>query len=132
MTQNDIHELLERIDNEPSVLLLGQKFLSTYTGLDPFLYQVSKEFAPKESPISVYSDLWSLFPSGLSRTECAKLALIRDKAKPQWWLRKILNKRWNIVYSSGVDGVITHGVGPNAEFALIPVQSTSFRREYIT
>lgn len=132
MTQNDILELIDRIKTEPSVLLLGQNALATYSGRNPFLYQVGQMYQKEDKTPLQYTDLWSLFPSGISSTECRELASIRDTIRPQWWLRKILNQRWNIVYSSGIDGIISHGVGPNAAFTPIPVQATTFKREYIS
>ena len=133
MTQNDLLTLIDRINVEPSVLLLGQNALASYTGQDPFLYQVNEDRQTEGNDIvRVYRDIWRAFPSGLSSAVCRKLTTSRDKIKPQWWLRKIMSQRWNIVYSTGVDGTITHRVGANAEFSLIPVEATTFKREYIS
>lgn len=128
MNQKDTYELIERIGTEPSVFIMGQKALASYTGNDPFLFYVSQKY---KHTIPDYQSLWSL-SDRLDERLCKDLNQISGTIMPQWWLRKILSMRWNLVYSSGIDAIIAHGVGPNISIVSIPKDKTAFKREYIS
>lgn len=128
MNQNDILDLIDRIRTEPSVLIMGQKALSSLSGSDPYLFYVGQKY---RKTITDYQSLWTLSDS-LDESICEELNQISGSIMPQWWLRKTLCMRWNIIYSTGIDAVIAHGVGPNLSLISIPKDKTAFKRDYIS
>ena len=127
MQETDIMELIDRIGTEPSVLLLGEMALSSYTGVDPYLSYVGWK---KDRKLRNYRTLWEL-SNPMGEAQWKELNQFSGELVPLWWLRKILSMRWNLLYTTGVDSVVAHGVGPNFELHPIPTKST-FKRDYLS
>ncbi len=134
MDSKEMINLIDRINSEPSVLFLGQKYLSTYDGNDVFFDTINKELGQEKMPRPAgYSDLWkSLTENGiLQREDFEKMFSTIHSIPDQNWLRHILSLRWGIVYTSAIDSCIAHCVGGDFNFSPISPESHEFVREYV-
>lgn len=59
MDRTTLEALIERISRDPSVLLLGQNYLASKSGQNPFGEELSRRFASKGiNPDGNYSEIW--------------------------------------------------------------------------
>jgi hypothetical protein len=135
MDRSEILKLIDRIRTEPSVLFLGQKYLSSYDGHDAFINTISSELCNNMLPSNAtYYDLWNFLCNGkaLKIEDFEKMFSAMHSIPEQKWLRSILSMRWGIVFTSAVDSCIAHSVGSDFSFSPIsPESKDRFKREYM-
>ncbi len=129
-------ELIQRIATEPSVLFLGQNYLSSMTGKNPFYDAVnSRLFDGKLSSRVDYTNLWEQLNNGepisTENIDAMLDVLINDVPK-QPWLRKILSMRWGMVVTSAIDAAMFQCVGDGFSVRPISIDQRSFNRRDIS
>lgn len=131
-----VEELIQRIATEPSVLFLGQNYLSSMTGHNPFYDIVNtKLFDGKLSSKVDYTCLWEHLNDGepISAENIDQLQSVLFNDIPgQPWLRKILSMRWGMVITSAVDAAMFHCVGSNFSVRTISLDQRVFNRRDIS
>ena len=132
ISSEDIKNLIDQIREEPSVLLLGQNYLSSFNKSNPFL-DASAHYWKSSDALSSVNQIWDFLQdkSKLNIDDFQKVREVYSDIPTQWWLRKILAMRWGIVYTTAVDGCLSQCVGPNFSMEAVPMTVKSFRREYI-
>lgn len=132
LTNDEISSLIERVKDEPSVLFLGQRYLYSLDGTNPFYETIQNQLSiPKE--INCLKDIWVTVGSDkMNDASFSQLQQVVTSMPTQWWLRKILSLRWGMVYTSAVDSCITQCVGSNFLLEPIPMKPRlQFRQEFI-
>jgi hypothetical protein len=134
MDLTTLEALMERISQTPSLLLLGQNYLASKTGKNPFIEELAKSFGKKDiHSHSDYSEIWKCLADGgsLSGSALSEMAEAASKVPMQPWLREILGLGWSTVYTSAIDDALTSCVGDNFGMSPIRVGIRVFRREFI-
>ena len=105
INNEELKNLIDQIREEPSVLLLGQDYLSSFNKRNPFL-DVSSRYWKADNVLNSVTQIWDYLQNGnkLSVDDFQTIREIYPNIPTQWWLRKILAMRWGIVYTSAVDG----------------------------
>lgn len=135
MQTSEMFKLIERIRTEPSVLFLGQEYLSSLTGKDIFYNAINSSICGGRAPATpCYENLWKYANSGQALTADTFSNFYREvlQLPTQQWLRSILSMRWGMVYTSAVDACLTHCVGPDFTFNSLGPEKIRFRREYMS
>lgn len=135
MDNKTMSNLINQIKNEPSVLFLGQGYLSSLSGQDYFYDAVNRELCGGKAPaVSSYQSLWEHMNGGrpLQSEQFDQMYRIVCDLPPQSWLRSILSMRWGMVFTSAVDSCLTHCVGPNFRFEALGYDKSRFKREYMS
>lgn len=135
MNHRELADLIERIKTDPSVLFLGQNYLSSLNGHNLFYETVNKELCDNQMPqLMEYKNIWEYVgcEGKLGEDEFAKLRQIVGKIPTQAWLRKILSMRWGMVVTSSVDSALVNCVGQNFTLSSIGYDVTKFRREFMS
>ena len=135
MMHSELSNLIDRISTEPSVLFLGQDYLGSLTGQNPFLELATNNYCHGETdPITNYFDLWDKANSGepLNEEVFQELSSIASQISDQMWLRSILAMKWGIVYTSAIDSCLVNRVGENFSIELIRKEKKLFKREYLS
>lgn len=135
MNVEEMLKLVERIRTEPSVLFLGQEYLSSLTGKDIFYDAINSSICGGMAPATPgYENLWEYANGGQAlTTDTFQACYCQVMQLPtQQWLRSILSMRWGMVYTSAVDSCLTHCVGPDFTFNSLGPEKSRFRREYIS
>ncbi len=129
-------ELIQRIATEPSVLFLGQNYLGSMTGRNPFYDAVNKRLLKGElSSVIDYTNLWSHLNDGKpisAENVDSLLDVLLNDVPVQPWLRKILSMRWGMVVTSAVDAAMFHCVGRDFSLKPISLDQRSFNRRDIS
>ena len=135
MDNTVIENLRERISTEPSILFLGQDYLSSKTGTNLF-YDKANELlcgGGLSSRID-YTELWNAVNMGkpLSSGDFEKLRDILKNIPEQRWLRKILCMRWGMIMTSAIDAVMYRCVGSDFSVKPISMEQRTFKRSYVS
>ena len=129
-------ELIQRIASEPSILFLGQNYLSSMSGHNLFYDAVNEKLLDGALSSEVdYTKLWKSLNNGAPiSTEIvdAMLEVLIKEVPVQSWLRKILCMRWGMIISSAVDAAMFHCVGSNFSLRTISLDQRSFNRRDIS
>ena len=134
MSHMDLSSLIEQIRSNPSVLFLGQNYLSSYSGRDPFYEIVNRSICNGTMPTTPsYKNIWNAVNDGkpLNNHSFSKLSQAAKQVPTQPWLRSILSMGWGMVFTSSVDACLTHCVGLDFVFNTIPRDEKRFRGDYI-
>lgn len=135
MDNNIIEILIKKISTEPSILFLGQDYLSSKTGENIFYKQANKIFCEgKLSAKTNYTELWNSLNKGnvLSTGDFDNLRNILKDIPEQQWLRKILCMRWGMIMTSAIDAVMYRCVGNNFSMKPISMEQRVFKKSYIS
>ncbi len=129
-------ELIQRIATEPSVLFLGQNYLSSMTGRNPFYDAVNEKlFGSRLSSSVDFKNLWEQLNGGESISAeniDAMLEVLINDVPTQPWLRKVLSMRWGMVVTSAVDAAMLHCVGSDFSVRTISIDQRNFNRKDIS
>ena len=135
MAHYDMEKLIDRINTEPSVLFLGQNYLSSLSGKNPFFELIRDNFLKdKSKQIENYQDMWELVNNGKPLNDTIfreTFNLIKSHISSQMWLRKILNMKWGMIYTSAIDSCLVNCVGTDFTFNPVRKDSRIFKREYL-
>lgn len=134
MNTQEIQDLLKRINEEPSVLFLGQNYLAS----DPkigYIQKLKEVLGIEDEKIHCFSSLYSRVeeccdepgnaPKAIQRIVEAMRKTAASCSKINW-LKKLLHFRWNLVYTSSVDGIICQNYSADR----INDQRAVYRAEY--
>lgn len=135
MNDKTLFELINQIKTEPSVLFLGQNYLSSLSGQDCFYDAVNRVLCEGKAPATPsYQNLWDHVNAGqpLRLEQFNRMYQVVCDLPTQDWLRSILSMRWGMVFTSAVDSCLTHCVGPNFTFNALSYDKSHFRREYMS
>ncbi|MFC1923570.1 hypothetical protein ACFLY4_09825 [Chloroflexota bacterium] len=96
-------ELYERLAHGPSVLFLGQHYLSLESGKDPFIEDTVRKFGPT----GVLSPLYNHMLEGNASANIeSSLALMYNRCErlsiPEW-MKVVASYAWSSVYTSAID-----------------------------
>lgn len=103
----DIKQLLERINNEPSILFLGQAYLGIQEKSDLFLRYVNEfvlDNAIEENALTYNALLDHLEPSRKNQT-IKKLLEVSEAIPVPEWLLHVSKLRWSSVFTSAIDSI---------------------------
>lgn len=118
-------DLINRLEQGPGFLLLGQKYLRLESGEDPLVGPVSRAGGVTVGPIDLYQLLLRI---PRERREDAIAALSKSAAEltaPEW-LRVIVSLPWNGVFSTAVDSLFLRTLRSKWR-QVQPVASSSYR-----
>ncbi len=135
MDWNALEVLLEKISRDPSVLLLGQNYLGSKNGQNPFIEELRKSFPKKNiNSRSSYTEIWECLDESGRLPDGALTEMVEAarRISVQPWLRKILELNWNIIYTSSIDDALTTRVGDNFGLTPIRCEECTFRRDFIS
>lgn len=135
MNHDELSCLIERIKTDPSVLFLGQNYLNSMSGRNPFYEAINQNICKGKMPLTPnYYDIWEFANGGerLTNENFAEFQKIVSEIPTQWWLRKILSMRWGMVFTSSVDNCLAHCVGPDFTLTSIGYDVSRFKREYMS
>jgi hypothetical protein len=118
-------DLISRLEQGPSFLLLGQRHLLLEDGEDPLLGPVSRAAEePTQSP-DLYQLLLKVPTDKRPRVLSALTESTAALAEPEW-MRVVADLPWNGVFSTAVDSVFVRALR-NDWRTVQPVASSSFR-----
>lgn len=135
MDNKVMSDLISRIKSEPSVLFLGQGYLSSLSGQDYFYDAVNHAICEGKAPAAPdYQTLWEHVNAGrpLQSEQFNLMYRVVCDLPTQNWLRSILSMRWGMVFTSAVDSCLTHCVGANFTFDALGYDKSHFKREYMS
>ena len=135
MDNKAMSDLISRIKTEPSVLFLGQGYLSSFSGQDYFYDAVNRELCEGKAPAAPdYQTLWEHVNAGrpLQSEQFNQMYRVVCDLPTQNCLRSILSMRWGMVFTSAVDSCLTHCVGANFTFNALGYDKSHFKREYMS
>ena len=94
--------LAERLQQGPTVLFVGQRYLASQDGFDPFVAAIAKHLGSQRADYS------ALLGADESDKQSLQLwmAQLSDHIQPPSWLISVLSTPWNAVYTSAVDTVL--------------------------
>lgn len=97
------YELYDQLKQGPVFLFLGQDYLRLTDGVDPFLQEVLKKYAPDSNEQSRYTEILDL---GLDASHNTALPWMYNRGMrldiPEW-LKVLSEFTWNGVYTSAID-----------------------------
>jgi GTPase SAR1 family protein len=113
MTSEELNKLIQRIQNETSVLFLGQDYLRGNGQDNPFLINAGNKCAvPK---VSSWSELWNSLvkkSNGTVARQDEELLIQAVQGIPkQEWLGNIVRMPWTTIFTSAVDNTMVKRVG---------------------
>lgn len=135
MNHQELLDLITRIKEEPSVLFLGQNYLSSFSGQNVLYDRINQEFCGGTMPSdSNYANLWEHLNKGnpLQDSDFSKIREAEQKLPTMQWLRNILFMRWGMIMTSAVDTCLFACTGSNIDIQRIPLKNKQFRREYMS
>lgn len=103
----DIQNLLERINNEPSILFLGQAYLGIKESGNIFIKYINEivlDNAIKDEELTYNSLLKYLDPSRKDQT-IKKLLEVSESIPVPEWLVSISKLRWSSIFTSSIDSI---------------------------
>ncbi len=92
------------IKRGPSVLFLGQKYLSLRSGKDAFLEAIERKYGSADEAAVDYSRLFDLSLENVQDAE-SWMHRLSDRLSVPDWLETLSLHGWNAVYSSAIDSV---------------------------
>ncbi|MFD6322504.1 hypothetical protein ACFWOL_06385 [Streptomyces sp. NPDC058442] len=118
-------DLINRLEQGPSFLLLGQKYLCLESGEDPLVGAVSRSVEDLTNSPDLYSLL--LRVSGEKReTALASLAKAAAELTAPGWLNVVAGLPWNGVFSTAVDSLFLRTLRSDWR-QVQPVAASAFR-----
>lgn len=133
---NSIIEILkDRINTDPSVLFLGQDYLSSKSGKNMFYDLINKDLCDGQLGSETnYKNVWEKINGGepLDNASFEKMVEVLSKIPEQRWLRTILNMRWGMVITSAIDGALYRCVGQEFSVKHVDMNRRYFDRKYIS
>ncbi|MDR1510799.1 MAG: hypothetical protein LBS53_14330, partial [Synergistaceae bacterium] len=131
MEIKDTSSLLENINRGKSVLFLGQNYLASRMGRNPFLDAVNDEMCGGAlGDFPDYFKLGEFFKGAPSETDIERMSEIAAAIPEQPWLRRILTLGWNMVYTSAIDDAIFRRVGGDFSLTPIGMDEKKFKGEF--
>lgn len=130
-----LEKLKNRINTDPSVLFLGQDYLSSKTGKNIFYDLINENLCDGQlCQETNYTEMWEKINGGkpLDDSSFEKMRDILSQIPEQAWLRKVLNMRWGMVITSAIDGVLYQCVGQEFSIKPIDMKRRYFDRKYIS
>lgn len=136
MESEELFELYEKIQKTESVLLLGQDYLAQSSNKNEYLSKLSEAMGFEKE----YRSFNDLFEASLTRdnntetlSKCIKSVSSSIPYQPK--LRKILNLRWNMIYTTAVDNCLREAAvgtefSANPDPFLDPADSGTFPRVF--
>ena len=94
--------LSRRLGQGPVVLLVGQRYLESHDGFDPFVTAIAKHLGSEQAD---YGILLSAEQSD-KRSLQLWMAQLCEHVQAPPWLSSVLSTPWNAVYTSAVDTVL--------------------------
>ena len=94
--------LSRRLGQGPVVLLVGQRYLESHDGYDPFVTAIANHLGSEQAD---YGMLLSAVPSD-KRSLQLWMAQLCEHVQAPSWLSSVLSTPWNAVYTSAVDTVL--------------------------
>ena len=94
--------LSKRLGQGPVVLLVGQRYLESHDGFDPFVTAIAKHLGSEQAD---YGILLSAEQSD-KRSLQLWMAQLCEHVQAPPWLSSVLSTPWNAVYTSAVDTVL--------------------------
>lgn len=134
MSTEEMQDLIKRINEEPSVLFLGQNYL-TNDPYDRYILELKAMLKIEDESIHSFSSLYKKLEQSCenpkdSMKSIRKLASAMCSMSSSYlrvtWLKKILHWRWNLVYTSSPDGIIYQNYSADR----ISDPTASYRTEY--
>ncbi|MFP3591944.1 hypothetical protein [Chryseobacterium sp. SIMBA_038] len=99
-------EIIKKLEVGPAVLMLGQKYLSLETGVDPFLKMISKKYNNQDFTESYSSILeWNI--SEDTSTVLSWMYRLSKSIPTPEWITSIAKIPWSSVYTSAFDTIPT-------------------------
>lgn len=94
--------LSERLGEGPIVLLVGQRYLESGDGFDPFTSALASHVRSSQT------DYTALFDAASSDKHALQhwMAQLSEHIQPPPWLTSVLDAPWNAVYTSAIDSVL--------------------------
>ena len=135
MDNSTIERLKDKISTDPSVLFLGQDYLSSKTGKNIFYDLVNENLCDGQlCQVTSYTEVWEKINGGkpLDDSTFEKMRDVLSQIPEQRWLRKVLNMRWGMVITSAIDGVLYRCVGQEFSMRPIDMNRRYFDRKYIS
>lgn len=127
MNDNQIFELANSIAHQPSVLLLGQNYLNYTDDSDVYrAIDVKNEYIKNKKALQ-FSQLFKDSESSNSVDALfSKISELSKNYTRTLWLKSILNMRWNLIYTSAIDGIVHENCSADA----IQSPEEVFKKEY--
>ena len=94
--------LSRRLGQGPVVLLVGQRYLESRDGYDPFIKAIAKHLDSEQAD---YSILLNALPSDKKSLQLWMAQLCEHVQVPSW-LSSVIGRPWNAIYTSAVDTVL--------------------------
>ena len=94
--------LSTRLGQGPVVLLVGQRYLESHDGFDPFVSAIANHLGAEQAD---YGILLRAVPSD-KRSLQLWMAQLCEHVQAPSWLSPVLSTPWNAVYTSAVDTVL--------------------------
>ncbi|MFC9749818.1 P-loop NTPase [Streptomyces niveus] len=118
-------DLIDRLEQGPSFLLLGQKYLRLESGEDPLVGPVSRAADGLISPRDLYQLLLRI-PRERREAVLAALSRSASELTAPAWLDVVSSLPWNGVFSTAVDSLFLRALR-NKWRQVQPVASSSYR-----
>ena len=94
--------LSKRLGQGPVILFVGQRYLESHDGYDPFVTAIANHLGSEQTD---YGMLLSVAPSD-KRSLQLWMAQLCEHVQAPSWLSSVLSTPWNAVYTSAVDTVL--------------------------
>jgi len=134
LDRKEFYGLMERVQRDPSVLFLGQDYLKSMSGKNLFHETVYNHFKNQPMPEKMtYNGLWELSEDD-NRANDKFYDILRTAAgdiSPQQNFKKIMALRWNMVYTTAIDGLI-NAIGNNLTIHPVVHSDNNFKGEYLS
>ena len=95
--------LSRRLGQGPVVLLVGQRYLESHDGYDPFVTAIANHLGSEQADYGMLLTAWRRRTSDHSQLWMAQLC---EHVQAPSWLSSVLSTPWNAVYTSAVDTVL--------------------------
>lgn len=114
MSTEEMQDLIKRINEEPSVLFLGQNYLANDPG-NRYIHDLKENLGIEDEEIHDFPSLYCKIEQSCENPEdslksiqklSSAMCSISTSYSRVTWLKKLLHWRWNLVYTSTTDGII--------------------------
>lgn len=135
MELKEFSKLYSRIQTEPSILLLGQKYLCANQDADLLWVRLTEDY-PNHSLSKQVVNYPALWEAVANTPTAAKQLMERicaqaEHLSPQDSFRTILDFRWSLLYTSSFDGSLISAAGENYALTWIPSTETKASKKYM-
>lgn len=129
MNNDDFLELIQSISSNPSVLFLGQNYL-TY-GSEHYFDDLAKQLDLPDN-VRSFAEIWTCCNDKKRLTDLrTAMDNVSDHYGTRSWFRSVMCMRWNIVYTSSPDiRSMRRDLGSNFSAEFINKTNDKFTREY--